>query len=576
VDVGDYILQVQVTQSPLYGRLILNVGGFREDGIRHGTDVAELENIIRGDRDPVYVKYIFDPSSFPGAVQGRNAKDLFRFRVADQHYRWSAEETVTIQLSSAMKVVNQNNRHFVSEDSQQPGNVILIAKDASGYANRRLGFYVESTPLAITQGVLVDPATNVTLQAGSILSAGRANVSVAIPITVIPVRDFCTSHSKQNNHLVQFQIRAVAFGGSDGDDHIVSVSDPVTQLVRVECTRDDLSLTVPPTSSDKTYRLLQNTLRRFPEDSCRGDNFDPLLLSLSTTMEEDVATKCPRAAILQGITVASQDLHQQLVHVSVKAGAAGFLTFNQHFWNLTRPIHGRRAMSAGQTSFYAFPRDLTNVFSHLHFSSYQMGADQVDIVLLYGNCTRLLLQSEAQLLDMGSVDDAGSERLAVISSTSTCQVLRHSIPVFVENDEEADHYSTSLVPKFPWQLFVCLLLYPTIYYLLVQIDRKWFREDDSDDGDTTAMVLGSPNKDNDDDDDIDDANSNSNSESNNDMNHDSKQWPDWIQHQTAHGEFYYENVNDGSVTWMAPVGQQFVPFQEQQNEREEESKDEII
>jgi hypothetical protein len=134
------------------------------------------------------------------------------------------------------------------------------------------------------------------------------------------------------------------------------------------------------------------------------------------------------------------------------------------------------------------------------------------------------------------------------------------------------------VPTFPWQLFVCLFLYPTIYYIFVQIDRFWCRAagHDDDDDDNTTMV-GSPY-----DNDNNSSSHNNDNDDSNELNHDHKdnmEWqPDWIQHQTTNGDFYYENTNDGSVTWMAPVGQQFVPFREAQDEQEEreEEKDEII
>jgi hypothetical protein len=32
----------------------------------------------------------------------------------------------------------------------------------------------------------------------------------------------------------------------------------------------------------------------------------------------------------------------------------------------------------------------------------------------------------------------------------------------------------------------------------------------------------------------------------------------WIQHQDAYGMFYYEDTANNTVTWMAPVGEEYI------------------
>lgn len=34
----------------------------------------------------------------------------------------------------------------------------------------------------------------------------------------------------------------------------------------------------------------------------------------------------------------------------------------------------------------------------------------------------------------------------------------------------------------------------------------------------------------------------------------------WIQHMDGNGVFYYEDIIDDTVTWMAPVGEEYIPW----------------
>ena len=219
-------------------------------------------------------------------------------------------------------------------------------------------------------------------------------------------------------------------------------------------------------------------------------------------------------------------------------------------------------MASGRVSFQAYPQDLTTIFADLFFQSYRIGPDQVDIVLLYGNCSR-------EQRSLFAIDSDASMFTAV--STTSCQVLRHSIPVMVVQHTAGSQYHTTLVPGFPWQLLVCLLAYPMVYYIFVQVDALWCRrdaddneeEEDSgrdDDEDTTTMVAG-PDY---------DYEGNVIIRDDHTQRQEDDQLPDWIQHQTAEGDFYYENTTDGTTTWMAPVGQRYLPFDDNVEETKEE------
>jgi hypothetical protein len=39
----------------------------------------------------------------------------------------------------------------------------------------------------------------------------------------------------------------------------------------------------------------------------------------------------------------------------------------------------------------------------------------------------------------------------------------------------------------------------------------------------------------------------------------------WVQHMDAYGNYYYEDTINNTVTWMAPIGEEYVPWADKSN-----------
>jgi hypothetical protein len=511
VDVGDIISSIQVTQPPAHGHLTLSVSSFRKDGLLHGTHLSVLDFIV-GAEDTVYVKYIWNPNS-TRIVQGNHVQDSFKFRVADRAGLWSTEKTVEIKVVSAVTAIADTS-FTVREDSRQQMNLLWHGEDESGY-QRRIGYYVESVP-ASNVGVLLDPSTQKPISSGTMLvNLEDFPYGAGVDVTFVPSPNYCNSHkttldSPTSGSESQILFRAVAVA-RDGDT-VTSTSDVVTQPIRVECVIDTLIMTGP----SGPFQLKQSSLHRAASDPCHGSVFDPVVTDLAA---------CDAAVMINGIDVKSSDRHVEQARVTVLAGN-GYLTFNEQSWSLARPIYGRRAVGANNVTFLANPDDLADILSHLHFQSYRQGMDAIDILIEYGNCSPALVN-----------------RSAMPFQTSDCQFLRHTIAVVVGKDEKAGGITTQLVMGFPWQILLCMLGYPALYYILVQGEARW-KLRWGDDETVTAP---------DDTDELD------------------GKLPDWIQHKSDTGEFYYENTANGSVTWTAPVGERYIRWKGDEEEKVEDN-----
>jgi hypothetical protein len=210
------------------------------------------------------------------------------------------------------------------------------------------------------------------------------------------------------------------------------------------------------------------------------------------------------------VTLTSYDRRAVLARVTLSTGS-GFLTFNDRYWNRTEPIVGRQRMASHAVSFWAYPEDVTDILSNLHYQSYTTGIDRVNFEIQYGNCTDTDVQQKQ-----------GSYR------TPTCQVLRDSIPVTVLRDNARYDSKTKFVVGLPWQILFCLLAYPAVFLAIKYVQCSVSVADDE------TVVEGSP---------LDPVER-------------------FIQHEDDNGMFYYEDTWDGSVRWDLPPGEDFVRFQD--------------
>ena len=240
------------------------------------------------------------------------------------------------------------------------------------------------------------------------------------------------------------------------------------------------------------------------EFSLVRSGFDPCRGSLlnATELADD---QCKATAILPSISVDSTDVHDELVQVTVFPGS-GYLSFNPTFWNHTRAIEGRRGLTKEKVTFEALPRDLEGILTDLRYQSFVVGVNPIDIVLLYGACEGVPVSPE--------VDDL---------RTRDCQRIHRTLYVNVQYDPTAHAPSTRLVSGFPWQIFFCVLGFPLLYMGYMKLEEVIFLRVDDDAAD----------------------------------------FPLWIEHQTDEGDYYYEDTRTGETTWMAPIGESFLPYVEE-------------
>ncbi|KAL7577873.1 hypothetical protein ACA910_010617 [Epithemia clementina (nom. ined.)] len=533
VDDGDFVQSVKITSPPEYGNLVLSVGTFRQDGLVHGTALNTLDYLVHG-RENVYLQYEWDPwSKFTGSLQGV-VHDQFSFSVADKFGRWSVEETVPLEIYSAVTVVEINltidmnsvddgkDDNNVWSSEQQPINISIPLRDASGY-NRTLGVYFDSAPV----GMLVDPATRQPVSNGTILLSSshmdNQSSSAVVELGLLRGSDFCTT-SENQDHTFRFSTKALALDKETG--RIKSTSERVGQQVHVHCRPAPLYWIVDrncssSTSNNCAYWVSQSDPRLSSLDPCSGGRFNA-----SSNAMPLYRTNCSkRALVLENVTVQSKTplswMMNSLVEVEITS-QTGYLTLNEEHWNKTQPRQGRRLESRGMVRFLVYPADIQSVLAFLHYQSPKPGNDVIEFVLYQGNCTSYYRNKT----EMNRSDD------------NACHVARQSISIVVQTDPERNWYQTSLVSGFQWQILVCLVGYPLIYLLLVHLEswigstlrrRDYYRDDVEGEEDNC---------------------------------------PHWIQYETNEGDFYYENTITGEVTWMAPVGQSFARWSDLEAEQD--------
>ena len=477
VDIGDSIRRIQITQPPVHGDLILSVTTFRKDRLHHGTKLADLAFTVSGE-DPVFVSYIREPDPTAPVVHGQTSLDHFLYRVQDQGGLWSKEEQVDLRVLTALSA-QMNQTIIVEEDSNEDGNIKMYGRDNSGF-NRRVGFLVESLP-SEDKGILLQPITNMPVRTGSRINGYDASpYTDGVGFTFRPSQDFCHIQRLPGapDAMVAFNVRVIAV--TDESDAVVSVSQVYEQSIHVKCTHDEIVVKVPT----DLFTTREFTLRRAASDPCRG--------SVTNTSVPLNLTICNASAIIHGIEVESRDRHFQKALVTVLPGK-GYVTFNADAWEYAEPILGRRAVASKNVTFLAYPEDLTDVFADLHFHSYTPGVDTVELIVLYGkDCLYNSTESSA-----------------------LCQVVHKSIEIYVQEDETKYKVRDPAIDnEFPWQILLCLIVYPFLYYVFVRLE----------------ILAEGPSR---------------------------EGMPQWIQHQTAEGEFYYENTVENYVSWTPPEGEDY-------------------
>jgi hypothetical protein len=501
------IQEVQISRPPKYGYLILAVPYFRQDRLRHGTRLSDLNFSIPGDgKEEVYVQYLFDSSSSAGViVLDDRAKDWFSFRVCDQHGLCSAEETVEIQLVSR---VSASADSLIIEEDSLPKVFTWNGKDGdSRHSNRTVGFLVEKLPSSRV-GVLAEAASGVPLAIGFLNVTGPFENRVHLMFRPSP--NFCheTDLSDIDSNVT---FRAIAYGSE-----VISMSPAVSQQFSVVCTQDAIFMSLP----SQEFVLFESSLKYTAAPvHCSVDDSKKKNDSVSTLKSNDCLG--PFFITVNGIQFSSGDKRSATVKVIVSTtDDFTFMTFNPIHWNKTDPIVGRRSFFTGTVAFHAYPEDLTDIFSDLILESYRPGNGLIIVEIYDGICES---ESQNDTLALELVDPAVSLK------TLPCQVLRHSIQYRVLRDSHKYKTKTHLRTNFPFQIFFCLIVYPALYAALIFVQNTCSQAGVDDDD---TVVEGSP----------------------------MEPLERFIQHEDENGIFYYEDTMDGTTRWDLPPGELFIPY----------------
>jgi hypothetical protein len=544
-DRDDTIMQVEITEPPSHGYLILSVSVPRVDDLFHGTLLSDLNYTVLGP-DPVYVKYIWDPTASDAIVEGNSVVDSFRFRVADREGIWSLEQSVQIfvETASAAKV----KKEFVSVKYNSEVDLVWQGEDSSG-SQRRIGYKIDFLPTSLV-GNFYDTGTNSKLELGSSSSQTEAfPYTNGVRITFVPHRNFCDNYDSAqllNNAKLRFSVVVFA----KDSDIVVSVSEPQSQTIHIDCLIQTLSLT-GPLAADTAPTL---TLTRAANDNC---------LELDNILRTEA---CNAGAEIYGITVKTLNrTSDDVVFVSVFADP-GYITFNRRDWHRTIGITGRRARQSNAIEFKSHPAALTDVFRGLYIQSLRRSEFPLTILLRYGDdCTQFEPITE------------NSQPTA----TTTCQILRHDMDLRFDTPESDKKPKKNLIVPTPWPIFFCWFGYPLLYYLYTRLEiwyaeseialrdleiPTWTQYKNEDDGGfyyenrhTGEVTWKAP------------------------VGEEFVAWKDeedvveeenedrrWIQHKSEEGEWYYENRETGDVTWDTPAVIDFVPWKEKEEEAENE------
>jgi hypothetical protein len=227
--------------------------------------------------------------------------------------------------------------------------------------------------------------------------------------------------------------------------------------------------------------------------------------------------------------VTSQDVHSEEALVSISANY-GLLTLNRNFWNSLTPVSDQEEVRP-TIIFYALPKNLNSILSYLHFQSDVPGEDAVRIAIHYGNCS----------FDGSTLD--------TIPPGSYCQILTHTIPIEVReiSSVSAESYVFRTFQWRPLPFTFLLLLFikvkgkvkekfakPEVYEVEKDKDELYKAEEDPS-VEQTLETEGSSIS------------------------------CRWIQFYDAESGFYfYQNGEDGEVTWDPPLDEEFIPAEEEE------------
>lgn len=413
IDQNDSVISVRISSQPSYGNLILSVGSFRADGIRHGTPVRELQEISTD--DPVYVKYLWDPSTYGGSLTTDTAvEDAFYFQVSDSHGLWSSPERVSVHVYAAVNALLSSTT--VLENEPFGGELMLPVVDNSGW-NRTTGVFVDVLP---AHGSVWNARTGKKVQEGDFITSDASLGAVSLTFT--PKASYCTDDT------VPSQMEYRAF--TSVDSAIQSISSHTTHNISISCQVDPWNVSMPSSLFVKTSLLGTKTLSKC-NDTWR------------------LSDECGTVGYLGPVTVTHNEQHEYDVLVNVSS-SRGFLSLEAD--SNAKWHRGRHSLQAGYIVLIVPLKTLSDTLSSLRYSTLSNEQDTIAVYLEYGDCQEAV--------------------------PSNCLGWRQEIHVLVEPSAVPVVETSEIISGFPLHLLTIFLGYPAIYFLWALLEEECRTDDD--------------------------------------------------------------------------------------------------
>ena len=259
-----------------------------------------------------------------------------------------------------------------------------------------------------------------------------------------------------------------------------------------------------------------NTFDASVSDPCCGYHYNKSSIEVGS---------CTSAAIISDLRVCGYDTHSEQVLVSISS-SHGLLTINREERSHLKIVEGHDEMRQSM-SFFVLPMNLEKVLSYLHYQTERPGEDKIQIIVHCGSNKNLIIN--------------GMEKLP---ESSDCVDIVTTIQVKASKIQERQR--RNLYRKFPW---VSLSFTLTMVCLLKAKGkiRKFL---------TKKRVM----------------------DAHDDELHRNCRWREHYDENS--GFYYYENLDNGTVTWNPPLDESFIPAIERTNgaaaTRERQTSDTLI
>jgi hypothetical protein len=301
----------------------------------------------------------------------------------------------------------------------------------------------------------------------------------------------------------------------DEDGQLTSTSELVEKQIRVQCSVKPIALKV----HDKSLNIL-----------AFGHRFDHPCSGYVFNFTAQSKQLCLDVAIVPNITVEGHGSQPESLFLTISS-RDGLLSLNTELLDDVQPIYDQEQMR-NKIRLLVPPNRVSAILSSILFQSEVEGRDEIHIVVEYGRCNHKV----STLLEQ-NFSESGPE----------CYKEEIIIPVDVAGND--DYPDELLFREFPWiplPFALCMLIFLKLRGKSREIMAKHNLEESRRQEEVTCDLTSEQSRD-----------------------------VRWQQHyDTDSGFYYYQNLEDGEVTWDPPLGEQFIPSAEgHKSTRMEESSE---